>query len=100
MPKNSSKSANGSGDFDAVIAEIIQKEEQGRNIDIEGYCRSFPELADQLRAYVRNRSHFAQKARRLSPTTPDRTVPPALPDLGPGSQFASYEIVREMGRGG
>lgn len=100
MPKNPSKASNASSRFEAVLAEIIREEERGRNIDVERYCQSFPEFADQLRDYFRNRSHFVRKAGRLAPTTTDHSEQPALPDLGPGSQFACYEIVREMGRGG
>ncbi len=100
MPQNPSSSSNVSSRFEAVLAEIIGKEEKGRSIDVERYCRSFPEFAEQLRAYFRNRSHFVQKARGLSPTPAGDTESPALPDLAPGSQFAGYEIVREMGRGG
>lgn len=100
MPENASSSSNASSRFEAVLAEIIRTEEEGRSIDIERYCRSFPEFAEQLRDYFRNRSHFAHKARGTAPMAPGRTQETALPDLAPGSQFAGYEIVREMGRGG
>jgi hypothetical protein len=100
MSKNPSSSSNASSRFEAVLAEIIRGEEEGRNIDVERYCRSFPEFAEQLRDYFRNRSHFVRKARALAPTASGRTEQPSLPDLGPGSQFACYEILREMGRGG
>jgi serine/threonine protein kinase/WD40 repeat protein len=100
MPSNPSNRSNPSSRFQAVLAEILKAEEQGRTIDVELYCRTFPELAGRLRDYFRNRSHFARKAQPAGRTAPCRTPSSALPDLAPGSQFAGYEIVREMGRGG
>jgi serine/threonine protein kinase/WD40 repeat protein len=99
MPKNSSRLSDASSDFDAVWGEIIRKEEQGQTIDIEHYCQSFPPLAKKLRANWRYHLQFKRKAGRLTPTVPGRAEQPALPDLGPGRQFACYEIVREMGHG-
>ena len=59
MPQNPSSSSNASSRFEAVLAEIIRTEEEGRAIDVERYCRSFPEFAEQLRDYFRNRSWLA-----------------------------------------
>jgi hypothetical protein len=94
MPDNDVPSSASASRFEAVLAEIIQAEEQGQTIEVERYCRSFPELARPLRDYFRNRKQFVGLAPALAPTASSSTAPQGL---GPGSQFAGYKILRELG---
>jgi WD40 repeat protein/tetratricopeptide (TPR) repeat protein/tRNA A-37 threonylcarbamoyl transferase component Bud32 len=86
--------------LEAVLAEIQQAEEQGRTIDVQRYLDSFPDLADALRNYFRNREWFARVAPQLAPTAGRSAVVTPQPELPPGRKFANYEILKELGRGG
>ena len=86
--------------FEAVLAEIIQAEEQGQAIDARHYLDSFPELAEPLRDYFRDREWFPRLAKRLAPTGGHPEVPAPQPELPPSSHFGDYEILHEIGRGG
>ncbi|HEY7157780.1 MAG TPA: serine/threonine-protein kinase, partial [Gemmataceae bacterium] len=119
MPEDISPPSQPTGRFESVLAEILQAEEEGRTIDVQRYCESFPDLTERLREYFRDREHFARVAPVLAPTpapqaaeqradpeaetTPHYSSPPAssagaLPKLN--SHFAGYEIEAELGRGG
>jgi serine/threonine protein kinase/WD40 repeat protein len=97
MPSNPSNSSNLSSRFQSVLAEILKAEDDGQSIDVERYCRSFPELAKPLRDYFRNRKQFGGLASALAPSASRSTAPQ---EMAPGSQFAGYEILRELGHGG
>jgi len=88
------------GPFADVLAEILQAEEQGQAPDLERLVADFPDLESRLRAYFRNREGFDRLAPHLAPAAYRPGASPAPPDLAPGSQFAGYEVVRELGRGG
>jgi hypothetical protein len=119
MPEDISPLSQPTGRFESVLAEILQAEEQDRSVDVPRYCESFPDLADRLRAYFRNRELLREHFELLAPvpasqaaeqrtdpeaeTTPHYSSPPAssagaLPKLN--SHFAGYEIEAELGRGG
>jgi len=55
MPEDISALSQPTGQFEVVLAEILQAEEQGRILDVQHYCERFPELAERLREYFRNR---------------------------------------------
>jgi WD40 repeat protein/tetratricopeptide (TPR) repeat protein/tRNA A-37 threonylcarbamoyl transferase component Bud32 len=119
MPEDISPPSQPTGRFESVLVEILQAEEQGRTIDVERYCESFPDLSERLREYFRNREHFARVAPVLEPTpapqaaekradseaettphfsSPHVTSAGGLPELS--SHFAGYEIEAELGHGG
>jgi serine/threonine-protein kinase len=90
-----------SAQFDDIVAEFIRAEEQGQRPEPRRYLESFPELADRLRAFFANRDWFAGRASELAPTPPARPHATASETrLAPGSRFAGYEILGELGRGG
>ena len=85
--------------LESVLAEIQQAEEAGRTIDQRDYLDSFPDQADALRDYFRDREWFAGVAPLLAPAARPG-VPAPQPDLPPGSRFGGFEIVEELDRGG
>jgi serine/threonine protein kinase/WD40 repeat protein len=105
VPDDPSNPATFPSQLESVLAEILQQEEEGRVIDVEGYCRSFPELAGPLRDYFCNREHFARLAPVLAPTPAQQRADPegetGQPSSFPiGCRFGGYEILEELGRGG
>src|SRR5262245_37781422 len=86
--------------FESVLAEIQQAEEQGRTIDGRHYLDRFPDLAEPLRDYFRDRAWFARVAARLAPTAPHPGVPMPQPELPPGSRVGRYEVLHKLDRGG
>jgi hypothetical protein len=67
---------NGSADsrhFEEVLARFLQAEEHGLRPDPRSYLENYPELADRLRAFFRDREWFDLQARQLAP----RRRPPA-----------------------
>src|SRR5262245_634162 len=93
--------------FEEVLAEILQEEEAGRVPDLAAYCDRFPELAEHLRDYFRNRAGFARLARELAPTPSQNARSDTTTDdeLGPagaahGSVAGRYQLGDEVGRGG
>jgi hypothetical protein len=86
--------------LDSVLAEIEQAREQGQTIDVRHYLDRYPDLAESLSGYFRDREWFARVAPRLSPTTPQAAAPALPPELPPGGRFGAYEIVGQVGRGG
>jgi WD40 repeat protein len=86
--------------WESVLVEIQQAEEEGRTIDQRDYLARFPDLADTLRAYFRDRKWFARVAPRLAPTAARPAAVTPQPELPTGSRFAGYEIIKELGRGG
>jgi tetratricopeptide (TPR) repeat protein len=85
--------------FESVLAEIQQAEEQSRTIDPRHYLDRFPDLAEPLRDYFRDREWFARVADVLAPPAMHTGMPPCL-ELGPGSLFSGYTVVEEIGHGG
>jgi WD40 repeat protein/tetratricopeptide (TPR) repeat protein len=100
MPADVPNGSQGNSRWESVLADIQQAEEQGRTVDAQHYLDSFPDLADALRDYFRDREWFARVAPRLAPTAARPAAASPQPELPPGSRFAGYEIIRELGRGG
>src|SRR6516225_11281076 len=86
--------------LESVLVEIQQAEEEGRTIDQRGYLDSFPDLADALRDYFRDREWFAGVAPLLAPAAARPATLTPQPELPPGSLVDGYEIIEEVGRGG
>jgi WD40 repeat protein/serine/threonine protein kinase len=99
MPDNANQPTTPDERFERVLAEILLAEEAGKPLDLSQVVQMYPDLEAPLREYFRNRDGFDRIAPRLAPTA-SRAVPPPLPGLAPGSQFAGYEIINELGRGG
>src|SRR6516225_12120967 len=99
MPDNPNPSTVPDERFEKVLAEILLAEEAGEPLDLSRAVRTHPELEGPLREYFRDRDGFDRLASNPAPTASRPAVPPP-PDLASGSQFAGYEIVRELGRGG
>jgi len=100
MPKDSKSSTTPDQHFEKVLAELLLAEEAGEPLDLSRAVRTYPELETPLREYFRDRDGFDRLAPHLAPTAAQRAGQSVPPDLAPGSQFAGYEIVRELGRGG
>src|SRR5262249_33672274 len=90
-----------------VLKEIMLKEEQGEQPDLEQYAESFPEFAERLKKFFKDRDWFAAEAEILAPTpekagkTRNGSVETDdVPSLSPGCRFAGYEIIQLLGRGG
>jgi tetratricopeptide (TPR) repeat protein len=83
--------------FEQLLAELLLAEERGEQPDLARLLQSAPDLETALREFLQLRREFDQLASGL---VLNRKNAPALPALEPGSRFAGYEIVRELGRGG
>jgi WD40 repeat protein/tetratricopeptide (TPR) repeat protein/tRNA A-37 threonylcarbamoyl transferase component Bud32 len=87
--------------FESVLAEIQQAREQGQATDVQHYLDCFPDLAERLRDYFQDLEWFRGVV--TPPQAPAARHPEASlphPGLPPGSLFAGYEIIKELGRGG
>jgi tetratricopeptide (TPR) repeat protein len=85
--------------FEAVLVEIQQAEEQRRTIDQRDYLDRFPDLAEALRDYFRDREWFAPVAALLAPT-PTHPGMPTQPEPPPVSHFGDYAILQQLDQGG
>jgi WD40 repeat protein/tRNA A-37 threonylcarbamoyl transferase component Bud32 len=87
--------------FERVLAELIRQEEEGQPPNMTRVVEAAPDLETPLREYFRNRAGFDRLAPCLAPPHPRSTaVVMPQPDLPPGSRFAGYVIIKELGRGG
>jgi WD40 repeat protein/tetratricopeptide (TPR) repeat protein/tRNA A-37 threonylcarbamoyl transferase component Bud32 len=87
--------------FESVLAEIQLAEEQGRAIDVHLYLDRHPDLAELLGDYFRDLEWYrgvVTPPGAPAATQPQGPMPQA--ELPPGSRFAGYEIIKELGRGG
>jgi WD40 repeat protein/tRNA A-37 threonylcarbamoyl transferase component Bud32 len=100
MPKDSKSSTTSDQRFEKVLTELLLEEEAGELLDLSRAVRTYPELETPLREYFRDRDGFDRLAPHLAPTASQRAAQAVASDLAPGSRFAGYEIVRELGRGG
>jgi WD40 repeat protein len=99
MPDETLASTSLEDRFEQVLADLLQAEERGERPDLSQAIRGAPELEAPLREFFRDRDAFDRRAPQLAPAA----GPPAramLPELPPGSRFAGYEILKELGRGG
>jgi serine/threonine protein kinase len=99
MRDNTNSSTAPDGEFEKVLAGILQDEKAGKPVDLSRVVRLHPRLEAPLREFFRNRAEFQRLASGLTPTA-SHPAAPSGPDLTPGSQFAGYEILKELGRGG
>ena len=99
MPGDANQSTSADPRFEQVLAEILMAEEAGQPPDLSHAARQHPDLEGPLR--VSSATVTASTGwRRISRRRPRPAAPPAPPDLPAGGQFAGYEILRELGRGG
>jgi WD40 repeat protein/serine/threonine protein kinase len=96
MPDDIPNPSRHTSRLDSVLAEIEQAREQGQAIDVRHYLDSYPDLDEPLRNYFRDYEWFA----RVAPTATYPGAPLPQPGLPPGSRFAGYKIIKELGRGG
>ncbi len=89
-----------------VLAEYIRRRDAGEPVNIESFCRAYPELADGLRSYAEGEglldalgesspavSSNARSAETLRPGAAQRT------DFAPESEFGRYRLLRQLGNG-
>src|SRR5579871_2426944 len=89
--------------FEQVLAEILQAEEEGREVDYAHYGESYPDLQGFLREFFQNRDGFDRLAACLAATPLPQSSPPvrhAVMSVVPGARLGNYEILGELGRGG
>jgi tetratricopeptide (TPR) repeat protein len=100
MPDDTLGSTSLEDRFERVLADLLQAEERGERLNLSQAIRGAPELETPLREFFHNRDGFDQLAPQLAPVAgrPARAAP--QPDLPPGSRFAGYEVIRELGHGG
>jgi WD40 repeat protein/serine/threonine protein kinase len=100
MPRDCISSTTPDDHFEKVLTELLLEEEAGEPLDLSRAVRTYPELETPLREYFRDRDGFDRLAPHLAPTASQRAAQAVASDLAPGSRFAGYEIVRELGHGG
>jgi hypothetical protein len=95
----------------AVIADYLEAAAAGRTPNQEALLAQYPDLADDLRAFVDDRERFARAAGQLgpsppapgaagTPTLPPSDTPAAPPPPGTMRSFGDYELLEEVARGG
>jgi serine/threonine-protein kinase len=101
MPDQIRNGSQRNSRFEAVLVEIQQAEEQHRTIDQREYLERFPDLAEALRDYFRDREWFDPVADLLRPT-PTATQPgmPTQLEPPPVSHFGDYAILHQVDQGG
>src|SRR4051812_20305047 len=78
--------------FDDVIARFLLAEERGQSPDPEQVAREHPEIAAELRSFLRARAGLDRLAATIE-------APPAPPRLA-GGMFGLYELLGVLGEGG
>jgi WD40 repeat protein/predicted Ser/Thr protein kinase len=93
-----------------AIAAYLEAAEAGRAPEREAFLARYPDLADELRAFLDDRDRFARAAAPLGPPAP--AAAPEAPTLTPGEPpaadpalglvryFGDYEMLAEIDRGG
>lgn len=84
-------------EFDDVLAMLLRAEEQGQRIDRDEWIQRYPNVADDLRAYLDDRDELNHVVRPLRQVL----APPG--HIGPRTRvqyFGDYELIDEIGRGG
>src|SRR5215467_555567 len=98
MPDEIPNGSQSNSRFEAVLVEIQQAEEQSRTIDPREYLDRFPDLAEALRDYFRDREWFAPVADLLA-STPTHPGMPTQPEPPPVSHFGDYAILQQLDQG-
>src|SRR5262249_12620093 len=92
-----------------AIAAYLEAVEAGRAPDREAFLALYPDLADELRAFLDDQARFARAAGHLGgpapppaagPTPPPPAAPAAGGQLGTVRYFGDYELLEEIARGG
>jgi WD40 repeat protein/tetratricopeptide (TPR) repeat protein len=95
-----------------VIAAYLEAAAAGPAPGREEFLARYPDLADDLRAFLDNRERFAQAAGQFgpppcpappaggAPTLPLGEPPAGTPPLGKVRYFGDYELLEEVARGG
>ena len=100
MPAQRPESTVSEDRFEQVLAGLLLAEENGERYDLTQVFRACPELEEPLREFFRNRDGFDRLAPQLAPAAGRPARAALQPELPPGSRFAGYEVVRELGHGG
>jgi WD40 repeat protein len=88
--------------LDAAAAEYLEAAEAGRAPDRAAFLARFPDLADELAAFLDDRARFARAAAALPPPAAEGATQPASEPPAPERlhYFGDYEILAEIARGG
>jgi WD40 repeat protein len=105
--------------IDAILAAYLEAVEAGQVPERAAFLARYPDLADDLRAFLDNRERFAQAAGQLGPSPADaaaflapapegadaptlaaRDTSAAAPSLGTVRYVGDYELLEEIARGG
>src|SRR5262245_54048344 len=110
MPDSHLTPSSGAG-FEEVLAELLLREEAGESADLEQYALRFPDLAERLRTFFRNRKRFDLAVGDV--LTPEgranrdtvhggaaATLVASPTPFASGTPFGPYELLQELGRGG
>src|SRR5271166_4655197 len=100
MPTDDSATTTPHHRFESALAAWVEAEERGEPLNLAQVLLKSPELEAPLAEFFRARKVFDRLAPQLAPMAalPGLVTPSA--ELLPGSSFAGYEIIRELGRGG
>ena len=86
--------------LDSLIGEYFDRKAAGEGLTPEAFAAEHPEMADELRPYLKGLSLLA----RLAPVSDERPAQPgaedAEPDRAEPPRIAGYELLEEIGRGG
>src|SRR5437867_3493908 len=90
--------------LESILAEFVHAVEAGLPPDREALLRQYPDLADDLASFFRNRAAVQRLAEPLQQHDPLATIgPPVTPGIAVGAlvrYFGDYELLEELGRGG
>jgi eukaryotic-like serine/threonine-protein kinase len=73
--------------LESVMADYIQRRENGSAPDVHVYLRTFPHFADELKSFFRNHQWLGQTAIESLP-------------ISIGTMIGSYQVEAELARGG
>ncbi|MGB7328299.1 MAG: serine/threonine-protein kinase [Rubripirellula sp.] len=74
-------------DFESVMADYLERIEQGQEPDPANYLRAYPQYSSDLKSFFRNREWFGESQ-------------PAAPVSLAGTRVGPYQIEAEIARGG